>query len=116
MQPTYKYTEDEQPEPYRLTDDEEKRFHLVRAPSLNNGKEVDLSLQLPKLRSNLEGYEKSVEKSRLKDLKRRFSHVLNLTTDVEERDIPKSVCQYSSRFKSFSSVLQEHSTGILYFM
>jgi hypothetical protein len=53
--------------------------------SRRQGREIDLSLQLPRLRSNVEGYEKSVEKSKLKDLKKRFGDMLNLSTDIEER-------------------------------
>ena len=87
LQPSYKYAEEENPPAFCLSEEEERKFSFTTTTARNTTKVVDLSQQLPKInnRSNLEGYESTVEKSKLRDLKKRFGHMLNLTTDIEER-------------------------------
>ena len=89
-----------------LADQKKYGFYI---PSKSQPKQpILLDDKLPKL-SEFKPYERSIKSDRLNSLKHKFSTILGLKNNPEERSLEPSLCQISPRRKEFSQILEEHS-------
>jgi hypothetical protein len=109
LEPRYFFTPEDQPKKEMLSEKEEKKLGFTEQlvqPKINP---IDLTpeFHLPKI-SHLSMLERSFKRSRLQSLKSKFGKMLNLREE-EARTASQSLCQYSSRRRDLSFILNSHS-------
>ena len=110
FKPKFQFSRETPPPEERLDPQDEQKFGFSMPLRNNRDRKLsfDLTSKLPKLRGGAQNIENDMRKDRLHSLKNKFGKMLNLT-EFESRETSPSMCQYTTRRRGLSEIIENHS-------